>query len=324
MGGSYSRHDKGVKASFDHIYDLEDPRGYFNTLGELDYQAPRHGSSIFSTLLKEMDLDGNPVKILDLCCSYGVNAALLKHEITLEDLYDRYGSDNLANLSTGELAAADAEFYEDRRSEAPPEVVGVDVAGNAVSYAVQTSLLDAGFTEDLEKEEPSEALREAASGTDLLTVTGGIGYVWKEHLRPRALLLRRRRYAMGRHDAAPDGGLRAHYRSPLRLRVRDRKADHPDLPATAFRGRAGAGPRPAKTGGVGYRPRRKRSLRLVPLGTLSLTTGGRSRKSSPARVAGRRKSTLTTWRLHQASEPGRLPGRTKTAQQQNPSNINRQ
>lgn len=179
MGGSYSRHGTGVKASFDHIYDLEDPRGYFNALGELDYQAPQHGSSVFSALLDELDTNGRPTKVVDLCCSYGVNAALLKHEVSLQDLYSRYGSEQLAELSTEELAAADTEFYEDRRVESPPEVVGVDVAGNAVSYAIQASLLDAGFAEDLEKEEPSEEFREAAAGTDLLTVTGGIGYVWQ-------------------------------------------------------------------------------------------------------------------------------------------------
>ena len=180
MGGSYSRHGMGVKASFDHIYDLEDPRGYFNALGELGYQAPQHGSSVFSALLEELDTNGRPAKIVDLCCSYGVNAALLKHELSLQDLYSHYGSEQLADLSTEELAAADSEFYEDHRIDSPPEVVGVDVAGNAVSYALQTSLLDAGFTEDLEKGEPSKALREAASGTDLLTVTGGIGYVWRD------------------------------------------------------------------------------------------------------------------------------------------------
>lgn len=177
-GGSYSRHGMGVKASFDHIYDLEDPRGYFNTLGELDYRAPEHGSSVFSTLLEEMDFDGPP-KVLDLCCSYGVNAALLKHDLTLEDLYSHYGSNELAELSKSELAVSDSEFYEERRVESPPEVVGVDVAGNAVSYAVQAGLLDAGFAEDLEEKEPSEALEEAVCGTDLLTVTGGIGYVWE-------------------------------------------------------------------------------------------------------------------------------------------------
>lgn len=169
----------GVKASFDHIYDLEDPRGYFNALGELEYQAPQHGSSVFSALLDELDTNERPAKVVDLCCSYGVNAALLKHELSLQDLYSRYGSKQLAGLSTEELVSSDNEFYEERRVESPPEVVGVDVAGNAVSYAVQTSLLDAGFAEDLEEGEPSEALREAASGTDLLTVTGGIGYVWE-------------------------------------------------------------------------------------------------------------------------------------------------
>lgn len=179
MGGTYERHGMGVKASFDHIYDLEDPRGYFNALGKLDYQAPQHGSSVFSALLAGKAVDGRPAKVLDLCCSYGVNAALLKHELSLEDLYAHYGSEPVADLSTDELAAADTEFYGEHRSESQPEVVGVDVAGNAVSYAVRAGLLDAGFAENLEDEEPSDELREAVAGTDLLTVTGGIGYIWQ-------------------------------------------------------------------------------------------------------------------------------------------------
>lgn len=170
----------GVKASFGHIYDLEDPRGYFNTLGELDYRAPQHGSSVFSALLEEIGIEGSSAKIVDLCCSYGINAALLKHDLDLEDLYSHYGSPRLADLSINELVAADSEFYEDHRVESPPEVVGVDVAGRAVSYALRAGLLDSGFTENLEEKEPSDALREAVSGADLLTVTGGIGYVWQD------------------------------------------------------------------------------------------------------------------------------------------------
>ena len=179
MGSSYERHGMGVKASFDHIYDLEDPRSYFNELGKLDYQAPRHGSGVFSKLLEVMDHNGRPAKVVDLCCSYGVNAALLKHELSLEDLYSRYGSGPLAELSPDELVASDTEFYEDHSAELSPEVVGVDVAGNAVSYALRAGLLDAGFAENLEDAEPSKALREAVAGTDLLTVTGGVGYVWR-------------------------------------------------------------------------------------------------------------------------------------------------
>jgi hypothetical protein len=33
----YARHYEKSKASFDHVYDLPDPRGYFETLGVLDY-----------------------------------------------------------------------------------------------------------------------------------------------------------------------------------------------------------------------------------------------------------------------------------------------
>lgn len=177
-GGSYSKHGMGVKASFDHIYDLEDPRGYFNTLGELDYRAPEHGSGVFSRLLEEMGAAGRP-KVVDLCCSYGVNAALLKYDLTLDDLYVRYGSEQLAELSGEELAVADGDFYGERRVESAPEVVGVDVAEKAVSYAVQSGLLEEGFAENLEEEQPSEELREAVDGVDLLTVTGGVGYVWE-------------------------------------------------------------------------------------------------------------------------------------------------
>ena len=179
MSGSYARHDMGVKADFGHIYDLEDPRGYFNTLNDLDYQAPEHGSRIFAALLEEKRSNGHSMKVVDLCCSYGVNAALLKHDLSLGDLYSRYGSQRLAGLPADDLAADDSTFYAEHRLQSPPEVVGLDVASNAVSYALETGLLDAGFTEDLERAEPSDTLREAVSGADLLTVTGGVGYVWE-------------------------------------------------------------------------------------------------------------------------------------------------
>ena len=48
---------------------------------------------------------------------------------------------------------------------------------NAVSYGIRSGVLDAGFAENLEENEPTKALRQAVSGSDLLTVTGGVGYV---------------------------------------------------------------------------------------------------------------------------------------------------
>jgi hypothetical protein len=176
-------HQKSGKASFDLIYDLDDPREYFKTLGNLDYQIPHHGQRFFSALI-EARRNGNrngaeepSLNVVDICCSYGVSAALLKHETSLANLYNRYSSEELTDLSSEQLAEADAVFYGGRRRERPLRVIGVDVARNAVSYGLRSHLLDAGFVENLEEAEPTEALRRAVSGADLLTVTGGVGYI---------------------------------------------------------------------------------------------------------------------------------------------------
>lgn len=168
-------HQKSGKASFGHIYDSHDPREYFSTLGDMEYRTPEHGQRLFSPLIEEIGNGNDPVNVVDLCCSYGINAALLKYDVVLDDLYERYSEDQ--PLSGDELAESDAAYYARREKENAPHVVGVDVANNAVSYALKADLLDAGATEDLENEPPSESLRREVSSTDLFTVTGGIGYI---------------------------------------------------------------------------------------------------------------------------------------------------
>ncbi len=177
-------HQKPGKANFDQIYDLEDPRGYFNTLGEFDYCTPRHGQRVFRTLTRALreekkreGAEARGLGVVDVCCSYGINAALLKHDLTLDDLYARYGSAEVAGLSGEELVEADAAFYREHLTGEAPETVGVDISRNAVSYGVRSGLLDAGFAENLEEDEPTEELGQAVAGAGLVTVTGGVGYV---------------------------------------------------------------------------------------------------------------------------------------------------
>jgi hypothetical protein len=176
-------HSKEGKTSFDHVYNLGDPRGYFEALGRLDYTAPQNGCLLFPALVRAKKRhDGGTdedATVVDLCCSYGINGALLKYEVTLDDLYERYRSEELAGLSSEELADADAGFFEGRKREAAPRVVGIDVAENAIRYALRAGLIDEGFAENLEEDEPTRALGGAVAGADLLVVTGGIGYAWE-------------------------------------------------------------------------------------------------------------------------------------------------
>ena len=85
--------------------------------------------------------------MLDLCCSYGINAALLNHDLTLDALYARYGSPELAALSTDEVAVADCAFYSEHRRSHPVQIVGTDVADQAIAYAQRVGLHCAGSSE---------------------------------------------------------------------------------------------------------------------------------------------------------------------------------
>lgn len=164
-----------AKANFNDVYDQPDPRRYFRALGAWDYAAPHYGQQVFRQVLDALPVEQPTV--VDLCCSYGINAALLKHDLELRDLYDHYRSDEVADLSAEELADLDHEFYASVRREVAPEVIGLDTAGNAVDYAVKVGLLDHGMVENLEVGDPSRDLAAAVGSADVLTVTGGIGYV---------------------------------------------------------------------------------------------------------------------------------------------------
>lgn len=173
---SGARHAKSGKANFDDIYDREDPRQYFNTLGSMGYAAPWHGYRLFSALRERMRSEGR-FTVVDVCCSYGINGALLKYDVTLEGLYTRYGSDEVAQMTSEELAESDHKFYGARERRDAPRVIGLDVAENAIAYGVSAGMLDEGFAENLEDNEPSRKLRSLVSEADLVTVTGGVGYI---------------------------------------------------------------------------------------------------------------------------------------------------
>lgn len=163
------------KANFDEIYVQPDPREYFRQLGNLDYEVPQYGKQVFRQVLDAYPADQPTV--IDLCCSYGINGALLRCDLDLSDLYSRYTSPEVAAMSTAELLEADRAFYSERRRPDAPTIVGIDASKSAVEYGLDSGLLDAGVVEDLETNEPSGTLSDLLSDADVFTVTGGIGYI---------------------------------------------------------------------------------------------------------------------------------------------------
>lgn len=166
------------KATFDHIYNQPDPRAYYTTLREYDYQIPNHVQQVFGELIQERsERDGRPPRVFDLACSYGINAALLRYSVTFQDLARRYSSRDLQRMIPEDILESDRVYFERRLLPDAPIFHGCDVATNAVRYGVGVGLLMGGWDANLEKEEPDTEMREALAQTDLVTVSSAIGYL---------------------------------------------------------------------------------------------------------------------------------------------------
>jgi carnitine O-acetyltransferase len=163
--------DETGKASFDHIYTEPDPRPYFATLRRFDYRIPQEAAPWFAGLVARHPAPRPTV--LDIGCSYGINAALLNGGVSMEDLYGRYAA--AAGMSRAELAAADRALV--ASGPAPARFVGLDASGPALAYAVDAGLLAAAVHADLEEGEPTEEQAAVLGSADLVVSTGCFGYV---------------------------------------------------------------------------------------------------------------------------------------------------
>lgn len=167
------------KANFDSVYNGDDPREYYEELGSLGYEIPHHGQQVFSALLDAQAAErGNATPtVLDLCCSYGVNAALLRCDLSMADLVDHYRDTDVVDLSAEKLTEVDRAYYADHLLSDPPTIAGLDISDRAIGYAQKVGLLQHGAAENLEDSPPSSELARVVAEADLITVTGGVGYI---------------------------------------------------------------------------------------------------------------------------------------------------
>jgi SAM-dependent methyltransferase len=167
-----------AKANLDHIYNEPDPRAYFRELHKLRYAIPGAAKPIFQKLISHLKLRrNNSVHILDLGCSYGVNAALLKHDLSMAALYEHWGQEGLAEAASEEIAASDRRFFGDLEQDESISVIGLDQAESAVAFAGEAGLLDEGLAVNLEAGPLPESATENLAQVDLVTSTGCVGYV---------------------------------------------------------------------------------------------------------------------------------------------------
>jgi carnitine O-acetyltransferase len=169
--------DETGKISLDHIYAQPDPRAYFTTLRQLDYCIPQLAKPYFARLIQDYRKARRvPVpNVLDIGCSYGINAALLKLDTTMAELYRHYGDTGIQTRSG--LLARDRELVRSRSRARHTRFVGLDSSYPALSYAQTAGFLDTAVHADLEVGEPTELQSGQLAGADLVISTGCLGYV---------------------------------------------------------------------------------------------------------------------------------------------------
>ncbi len=161
-----------------HIYNQTDPRHYFRELNKLDYAIPDTAKPIFQSLIGHLQRNQDDMlHVLDLGCSYGVNAAILKHDLSMDDLYDHWGQAKMKGATSDQVVADDQRFFADIDNPEEIMMIGLDQAENAIEFGVESGLLDEGIVANLETDPLSATARKTLGQVDLVISTGCVGYL---------------------------------------------------------------------------------------------------------------------------------------------------
>ncbi len=166
------------KANFDDIYTREDPRDYVSVLGALDYMIPDLAEPVLRQLLAaRCQAPDTRQHVLDVGCSYGINAAIHRFPLSFGALRARYARHEMMALHPKQLARLDRNFYASWPDVGLARFTGLDISAPAIRYAVDAGLLENGLVTDLEREELTGEQAAIVRQTDVVLSTGCIGYV---------------------------------------------------------------------------------------------------------------------------------------------------
>ena len=167
------------KDDFDRVYDLEDPSPYFTALRPSGYRMPAVLASALNAIHRPMCAArgaGGALRVLDFACGYGAIGALLRHDVSMADIYARYAERHWRPVDARRYWEADTAFFAVRRKASVAlEIGGTDIAGVALEYAAALGFLDRIFHENLVDHAASEELTQFLHGVDLVVESGSVG-----------------------------------------------------------------------------------------------------------------------------------------------------
>lgn len=170
---------------YDDIYDLPDARAYYRAMDHAGFRTAHYASAVFRAVLTELKrLRGlKTVSMTDFASGYGIAAALMRHDLTLNDVLARYRAAELDDADTADVIERDRVWFAGaRRSVQNDRYAGIDVAGKALAYGRAAGIFDEVFPENLQHDAPTDALLAWLGACDLVVECGSVA-----HMLPGAL-----------------------------------------------------------------------------------------------------------------------------------------
>ena len=163
------------KANFTTAYNEKFPHTYFSIMEDLEYQIPENAKPTINFFIAQIKKRySETVSILDLGCSYGVLSALVRFDLPLKSLYRRYQASKPADASR----QSEADWYASQSARGDVRFYGIDTSANAIEFATNVVLLDAGVAVDLEDQlNTPSSLASLPQQIDLVVSTGCVGYI---------------------------------------------------------------------------------------------------------------------------------------------------
>ena len=159
-----------VKRDFTDIYTQKFPNEYLKEMKRLDYRIPDKTKPLYLFLARQIHKKiSRTIKIIDIGSSYGINSALMRHNITMSDLDNFFLKEN--HPPTKEQAR---QFFEKLPVDDTLSFYQIDISDPALKFSEDVNLCKKGICVNLETGNlPIKNIPES----DMVIATGCIGYI---------------------------------------------------------------------------------------------------------------------------------------------------
>jgi len=159
-----------VKKDFTNIYTQKTPYSYLKEMQVLQYRIADHTKSLYLSLAEQLyNKLQRPINILDIGSSYGINPALMKHDLVMSELDDFFLTKDESNIIQTK------QFFEKQFQNNHLNFYQIDISNPALVFSEDSGLCEKGICVNLETDN-SRLIRELPE-FDMVIATGCIGYI---------------------------------------------------------------------------------------------------------------------------------------------------